>query len=353
MKSVNKCRHWTDYAESAKSFILVILAIYLFYQLIHFLWPILVPFIIGVFITYILKPVYNFFLKIRVPVSISLLLTYLFFLALIALLVFIFIPVITSQVRDLIEYAPKLQASLIKFIDNVKLWWKALNVPEWVESEAMKAISILMSKFDSLITSLSLAGISVASGLINLLFGIYISIYFLKDWSKISYSLRQLLRNAFSENAVAMLSEANQKFESFVKGQIIVVIIVGLATGIVLSLLKVPFAPLLGILTTVFDLVPYLGPIIASILAFFLALTISPSLAFLSLLAMFIIQQFESIILSPMIVGSETKIHPSAVLFAILVGGYLFGALGIIISVPVTAVIKVWVEKNYINIREE
>lgn len=337
---------WKDYKEKAITFLAISAAFYVFYIFLKFLWPVLVPFIIGLLIAYMLKPILFFFQKRKVPRIISLILTYIIFLGVLSGIVLIFVPLVRFQMEQFLQYLPKIETSVFNLIDSLKEYSRDKNYPDWLISELNRVASFLTGNISNIFQSISKAGISLVSGLLNIFLGLFISFYILKDWEKITVSIKRFFGHFFGESSVEFLRESNHKISAFVKGQLLVATSVGIMAGIILTLLKVPFSGFLGLLTGIFDLVPYFGPIFVGVLSTLIALSVSPELAFWTALAMFAVQQIESTIFAPHIVGKETEIHPITIMIAFLIGGKLFGILGIILAVPVAGIVKIMIEKT-------
>ncbi|MCX7831291.1 MAG: AI-2E family transporter [Actinobacteria bacterium] len=348
-KSDSFGRNWKEFVEPAKSLLIIALAIYVLYLAIKSLMPVLTPFIIGLFITYMLRPLYLFFRHRKLPKPLSLLFTYLIFIVLLVLLLVIFIPMLVAQAKEFVQYIPKIEKNLMNLIDRLKEFLSRYNVTSQIEGFIQRGFGDLSSRALNIFRSVSIAGISFISSMLNLILAFIISVYFLKDWKPISETIKAFLKGAFGDSAVEFLTESNRKIALFVRGQIIVAAITGLISGIVLYILGVPLAGFLGVLVAIFDLVPYFGPIFAGSLAVLLALSVSPYMAIWTALTMFLVQQFESMFLSPMIVGKNTEIHPIAILFSFLLGATLFGFIGIIIAVPAAGIIKVWLQRNFLE----
>jgi predicted PurR-regulated permease PerM len=124
-------------------------------------------------------------------------------------------------------------------------------------------------------------------------------------------------------------------------GQILLCLIIGAACSGVLFLLRVPGALVLGMIAGVLELIPNIGPFLAAIPAFLVALTQSPLLALVTVLAYWGIQALENAVIVPKLMGRVVKLHPLAVILALLVGGTLFGVIGAVIAIPVTAALAV------------
>jgi predicted PurR-regulated permease PerM len=337
------------YAEQSKRFLLIIGALYVGYQLLNFLRPALTPFIIALLITYILRPVYLRFKKWGLPKSMSLLLTYLLLFVFLGVFFGIFIPLFLAQFKEFLYYIPKIQKGLIKLYSNYKIFLERSAYGAQIDQFISRNVANLSSLFTGLAKSISALGISLVNFFFELVLGLVISVFFLKDWTLISSTIKQILQAASGAEAVAFLKESNLRVAQFIKGQLTVALITGFLTGLFLFFLGVPLAGFVGVLVSIFDLVPYFGPIVAGLAAVLLALSVSPTLALWALVAIFLVQQIENLLISPLVVGRNIQIHPLTVLFALFLGGFLFDFIGIILAVPVAGIIKYWVEVNLLQ----
>lgn len=344
---------WKKYSENALAVILILGAAYAIYMVINFFWPVITSFIIGLLIAYLLKPAYFFLRNKKLPKVFALILTYLLFLGILAGIVLIIIPMVRTQIDQFVQYLPKIEKSLINFTENLKSYYRSKDYPLWVSQELTNLAKALQERAGEILSSVSQAGLSFVSSFFNLFLGLFISFYLLKDWEKITAAVKKFFHHFFGDASIEFLKESNKKVASFIRGQLLVAASVGILASIVLTIMKVPFAGFLGLLVAIFDLIPYFGPIFVGILATLISLTVSPALAVWTAVAMFVVQQVESILIAPNIVGRETQIHPVTVLFAFLVGAKLFGILGIILAVPVAGIIKVWIEKKIMEGQED
>jgi predicted PurR-regulated permease PerM len=139
---------------------------------------------------------------------------------------------------------------------------------------------------------------------------------------------------------------------SFIRGYFLVAAIVGGLTAIAMALLGLEFALMLGIFAGLAELIPYFGPVIGAVPAIGLAVLQSKWLAAKVALAFFVIHQLEGNIISPKILGDKVGLHPLMVIFSLMAGGELYGLAGMLLAVPVAAVLRVVVVFVYIKIHE-
>ena len=135
--------------------------------------------------------------------------------------------------------------------------------------------------------------------------------------------------------------EMDNSLGSFIRGQLLISAIVGILIAVGLSIMGVDFALIIGLIAGIFNIVPYFGPIIGAVPAVVFALLKSPLTAVYVVLLFAVVNQVESSIISPNILGEHVGLHPVTVIFSIISGGYLFGILGVILAVPVTSIVKV------------
>jgi len=138
-----------------------------------------------------------------------------------------------------------------------------------------------------------------------------------------------------------LCSRVNKVVGRFVRGQLIVSVVVGGLVALGLSLLGVRYALFLGVLAGLFDIIPYFGPVLGAIPALVLAFLRDPLTALWTLLMFVAVQQLEGSVLSPKIVGEQVGLHPLTVIFSVLAGGELLGVTGMLLAVPAAATVKV------------
>jgi hypothetical protein len=140
---------------------------------------------------------------------------------------------------------------------------------------------------------------------------------------------------------VKVWKEIDQSLSMFVRGRIIMAIFVGVATMIYLMAFRIEFSFVIGVITCVADIIPYIGPFLGFIPAVLIALFKGPLTAFWVAALFCFVQWLENNIIGPKILGDSTGMHPLIVLILLIIGGGMFGVLGMIFSVPVAAVIKI------------
>jgi len=143
----------------------------------------------------------------------------------------------------------------------------------------------------------------------------------------------------YKEDCRKLCFEIDDSLSKFVRGKIIMAAYVGIATSIVLLIMGIDFAIVIGFITGIADIIPYIGPFLGFLPAVFFAYLISPLKAIWIALFFVCIQWAENNILAPKVIGETTGIHPLIILISIIIGGGIFGVLGMILAVPVVAIL--------------
>ncbi|MET0773174.1 MAG: AI-2E family transporter [Candidatus Limnocylindrales bacterium] len=309
------------------------------------------PFVVGLLLIYLLAPAVDRLARVRlgrrtIPRWLAILLLYLVIVAVLVIGLRLVVGPMSDQIQRFAQEAPG-------WLDSVRTWYQGLELPEWLRSGIDRIAEGVTSDGEGEqgtdIGSLLPIARSLASTLIST-FG-YLIIPFwvfwvLKDLPGLSRSFEHAMPMVWRRDAFAVLGIVDHTFGRWIRGQLILGMVVGIATFaglIVLGELVDPvflsFAVLLAIVAGLLELVPVIGPILSMIPTLVLALaTDDPVRAAIAVVALYlIVQQLENHILVPKIQGDAVELHPSIVILALIVGSALFGLMGAILSVPVTA----------------
>lgn len=197
--------------------------------------------------------------------------------------------------------------------------------------------------------------INAVTSIFDVFVAVVVSIYVLIGRNQILGFLKKLANAVFKEKTYKNLDKyfknSNEIFFKFIASQFLDAVVVGILVTIAMSIMKVKYAPLLGFLIGLFNMIPYVGAIIAvAIAAIITLITGGLSQTIWMLIVVIILQQIDANIINPKIIGKSLKVNPLLVLLAITVGGAYFGVLGMFLAVPVMAIIKILVE-DYIELK--
>ncbi|MDF1522761.1 MAG: AI-2E family transporter [Trueperaceae bacterium] len=171
------------------------------------------------------------------------------------------------------------------------------------------------------------------------------SAYLLYDYPRVTANVRRFVPSRWRTLYGDLAAKADRAIGGYLRGQILITVIVGFLIWLGLTILGVPLATAIAVLSAVFNLVPYLGPIVGATPAILLAFTVSPLTALLVVVVFVAANQIEGHVLAPLILAKSTDLHPVTVLISILVGVGFLGLLGALLAVPVVAMAKVVLEE--------
>lgn len=328
-------------------------------------FQIITPFLAGIFISYLLympcKRLEKSYKKSKIKLiskksRIFSIITVYLITALIILILFNFIlPVVFESVADLINNIQGYYETSIKKYNSLPEDHVLKNeiVKETIQN--IQNIDVKQYfKLDNLVTYL-VSAIDVVKGIFSIFVAIVVSIYILAERTPIMKFLKKIaatmLKQKTYNNLGKYFNNSNEIFFKFIASQFLDAVVVGILVTVALSIMKVKYAPLLGFLIGFFNMIPYVGAIIAiAISALITLITGGLTQTIWMLIVVIILQQIDANIINPKIVGQSLKISPLLVLFAVTVGGAYFGILGMFLAVPVMAVVKI-VITDYVNLK--
>ena len=338
--------------------------------IINFL-KILKPFFIGILIAYILytpsKAIIKRLKKSKVRLikrkarTLSILASYIIFIIILIIIFNWIFPVLVQSVTELVT-------NLQGYIEGTIHKYQELPEDSILKSEAVtNTINDILENAKNIdykqyinmdrIGEYAQGAMNFVNSIIDIFVAFIVSVYLLSGRTKIMAFLERFFKAVFSEKTYNNLSkyfnDTNQIFFEFLSSQLIDAVVVGILTTIAMSIMGIKYAPLLGFIIGLFNIIPYVGAIIAVIIAAIITLiTGGISQAIWMLVVIIILQQIDANIINPKIVGDSLKISPLLVIFAITIGGAYFGMWGIFLSVPIAAVCKILVE-DFIKYKNE
>ena len=345
----------------------VLLGIGVFWWILNnqdLLVPIIVPFVVAGVLAYAFNPLVKKLMTLKLSRTLS---TAIIFIGIILAVVgfsLVFFPMIVKEVNSLISMLPDLSQN---WYERFMAWYEKTiganpNIPSTFEG-VLEYLNIEVEAitdwlFRSSGTLFSKIG-SFASSLVHLVTIPVIMFYFMKDGDKIAHGAKKMVLPKWRSWVFPLSEKIDGVLGGFIRGQLLVAFLIGVLSAIALLILGVEYWLILGMLAGIGDLIPYIGPFLGAIPAVFIALTTDPWKAVWVIVAFLIIQQLEGNLISPKIVGHSVGLHPALIIFMLLVGGALWGLVGLLVAVPLAGVIKVlleaildWFKKHYPSIFE-
>lgn len=314
---------------------------------------ILTPFIFAFLIAYLLSPLVQLLENKKIPRSLAILIVYIGVFGILALLIVFGVPHILSELNKLGKAIPRLTDEVQEIINNAQIKYHSFSLPEGVKRIIDERIKHTEDILMNTVRAGAAALVKCFSYLLSIIIAPLFAFYMLKDTEHIKKSFTLTIPRKYRSDILAIGRDLDEIISGFIRGHLLVCIIVGLLTGLGMLLIGLDFAFIIGLIAGVAELVPYIGPFISAVPAIALALLISRKLAIYAAIVVLIVQQLENAVISPKIFGDSMGLHPLVVIFALLAGGELFGFLGILLAVPVTAALKVILRYIYLKLVDE
>lgn len=335
-------------------FIITVLAVLFFiyiYKSFLMVRTITLSILVAAMLAYFLNPmVKSVRKKLKISDTLAILTVFLIVILIFLILGFTVFPKTISDIKNLIikfpEYYKQTLESINDFFNQYELF-KGINLDNELIIDNIS--KIYKKQTANAVNLLVNSAKNVMSFVFSLVLTPIFAFYFLKDKDKFKEKFKAMIPEARKERLIRLFSNIHNDMTKYIIGKIKMAIFVGFATFIMLLALGVEFSFVIGIITCVADIVPYVGPLMGLIPAFVFAFIDSPIKALWIFVLYILIQWVENNIVGPKILSKETGFHPIVVLFLLILGAALFGFLGMILSVPIALVIKTVYNEYVIN----
>lgn len=326
--------------------VLVLVIIWLLHQVQFVFHPIVIafqtlfiPFLLAGVLFYLMRPLVSFLLEKKVPRVLSILLIYVFLLSVLTAIGMAIGPLLQAQINRLIDNAPEIGKMLMEQWDYFQTNQAQFPefVDEWIQSATVGAQAIL----ESIGRNLGNIVGGLASFLVMLVIIPFILFYMLKDGHHLSDGIVQFIPKENRKEAKDVLFDMNKALNTYVMGQVIVSVCVGIMVFIWYTIIGLEYSLILALVAMFTNLIPFVGPFIGTFPAVIVGLIESPWMMLQVIFGVIIVQQIESNLISPQVMGRALDVHPLTIILLLLVGGSLVGLFGLILAVPVYAVLKV------------
>ncbi len=323
----------------------------------YLLSPILTPFLVAAFLGYLGDPLVDRLELRKLSRTSSVAIVFVFFVTLLLLTLLLLVPLMENQIVALLNKLP----GFIEFIQTQALP-KLLNMMGLANQSSEHVLNVsslkkaLADNWQSiggvagyLVNSISKSGLLILQWLSNLVLIPVIAFYFMRDWDILVEKIDHLLPRHIEPLVARLAKESDDVLAAFMRGQLSVMLALACIYSIGLWLVGLELAFLVGLLAGLVSFVPYLGFIVGILAAIVAAYMQLHDLSLLIPMAIVfgVGQTIESMLLTPLLVGDRIGLHPVAVIFAIMVGGQLFGFVGVLIALPVSAVVMVLLRHIY------
>ncbi len=326
-------------------------------------FSVLSPFLFGALLAYVLNPIVQGIsdamawiwkkLKFKRKLNhtaqkiISILITYVLVLGLIVLILVYVLPEIINNIVDFVNFIPSAYNSLLDLLGQLQEQYPDLDIESITNSLnniVPDLISTLRTFATNMVPALYNVSVWIANWIVNLMITIIVSIYMIYGKKRLMHGGWRIIYAFLPEKYIPacheILSECNRLFSSFVVGKFIDSAIIGVLCFVLMNILRLPYALLISVFVGITNMIPYFGPFIGAIPGILILLFISPIKSLIFIIMILCLQQFDGLILGPKILGNSTGMKPLWIIFAITVGGSMFGVVGMFLGVPIVAIIN-------------
>ncbi len=318
----------------------------LFFVVLYILRDLVLVLLTAVVIASAIEPMTKWFIRYKVPRVIAVIFIYVVFAAFLISIFYFFLPPLFNEISGLLSSLPAYFQSLDVFTPAAE---RLLNSKSFIEQfseqfsiqESVSYVRGLASNVSGgVVQSLS----SIFGGILSFILIAVISFYLSVQEKGIEDFLRLVAPLRYEKRIINLWHRSQTKIGLWMQGQLLLGLIVGILVYLGLTILGVPYAFLLAVLSAIFEIIPLFGPILASIPAIALGFTESFSLGLMVLGLYVIIQQFENHLIYPLVVRKVVGVSPILVIISLVIGAKLAGFLGILLAVPVAAALMELVE---------
>ena len=331
--------------------------------------------IIAIIFAYIIDPIVNYLERKGVKRQFGVIIVYISAILIFGILIVSVIPKTINEISNLLTSLPAMVDTLIREVNNfasnvfakfnIELPENFINVYKETnpkvngDVETPQIVSDILNSIKATINDLIVkAQGSLMGSLSNVLSKLYgfltsafrlvliiiFSFYFSVDKDRFMHRVKKAIPNKYRDDISYLTSNIDTALQQFIRGRMLMAIFVGLITMAYLLVLRVDFAIIIGLITCVADIIPYIGPFLGCAPAVLFAFMDSPMKALWVLILFVIVQWVENNILAPKLIGDSTGLNPLVILISIIIGGGIFGVWGMVISVPLMSIIFILVD---------
>ncbi len=304
---------------------------------------VLSPLFIGFVIAWLFNPLVKKINEAGLPKVLSALLVYFVFILFVIIFIRVFIPVLYSQLNDLVVSLPNILNKITKFFDKIIMKFSMEGIDlTTVRANVTDGIRTYTTNFTTEMPKhiISFIG-SLFSGLGTILMGLVVGIYMLLDFDKISEQFLKLIPKKNREEISDLLNNIGSEVRKTVNGTLLVALMVLVCDTIAFSIIGLESPLLFGVLCGLTDLIPYIGPYIGGSAAVVVGFSMGFPIGVATLIACIIVQLVENYILQPVVMSKAIELNPVVIIVGLLLFGHFFGIIGMIVATPIIAVLKV------------
>ena len=301
------------------------------------------PLFIGFVIAWLFNPLVKKLRKKGINKVLSALIVYAAFIIIVVIFIRVFIPVLYSQINDLIGSLPSVISKINDFIDEFVMSFNTESidlsgVKDTIISNFETIIIDYTSKLPNILINLI---INLFSAIGVVVMGLVVGLYMLFDFDSIQSFFLKLIPKKHRHDIETLLNNIGNEVRKSVNGTLLVALVVFVCDTIGFTIVGLEAPLLLGFFCGVTDLIPYIGPYIGGAAATLMGFSQGTMVGVTVLIICIIVQLVESYVLQPIVMSKAVSIHPVAIIVGLLIFGYFFGIIGMVLATPILAILKV------------
>lgn len=301
----------------------------------------LVPFVIAFLLVFLLNALVRELHRRGVPRGIAAAVAIILGLVIIGAALNFIVPLIGRQLGALVIAAPQILQRIDAVATGVQQRYSDIVYPQWfgriITAAAAPLSANVVVMGDRAAHLLVTAGSGLARGFFDFVLALIIAFWALRDLPKLRSEVIALAGPRFEADAEHLIRTVTRVVGGYLRGQSIASLTTGTLTAIGLSIIGVPYALLIGAIGAVFNFVPYVGPFITGVIAGVVGLFQSPLTGALAVVVVIVAQNVTDTLVAPRVMSDQVDLHPTLVIFSLLVGGALYGIPGMLFAIPVAA----------------
>ncbi|MGD6768847.1 AI-2E family transporter [Staphylococcus arlettae] len=338
--------------------ILIGIVIFIFDQVSYIFKPFIIvfntivaPIIVSLILYYLFNPIVNLMERYNISRLWGVIILFLVIIGVISLAINLLIPVISSQIKTFGTNFPHYITKVNQFIDNITKYTVASNfysqIQDYLNSLAKKIPSMISDYFNGFGSKVKNIAETVVNVGVVIVTTPFVLFFMLKDGHRFKDFSTKIVPPKFRKDYHDLLDKMSVQVGSYIQGQIIVSLCIGVLLFIGYSIIGLDYGLILACIAAVTSVVPYIGPTIAISPAIIIALITSPIMLLKLIVVWTAVQFIEGHFISPNIMGKTLQIHPLTIIFILLSAGNLLGVVGVILGIPAYAILKVLVSHLY------
>lgn len=307
-------------------------------------WPV----VISLILTFILMPIRDGVIKglrrltgRHVPIDIAILISFVILIVIVTVITNIIVKPLVVQVNLLAANFNDLVSQTAALVTQIENEQTQFYIPDQVKKIINDAFVKVGNYGIEGITNLIQSVFAIAGTVVEFFVVPIITFYFMKDGGHMVKLFVDIFPESYRSHLAELFKEIQHVLSRYIRGQILMSCIIATLTFLGMWAMGVPYPMVIGLLAAITEWIPIVGPIVGAVPAILLSATVSLALPFKVIVFYIVIQQIDSHLIMPQVMGAVISLHPVVIVIALLIGGTLFGVAGMILTVPVTAVLQI------------